>query len=89
MPSISMFYGVIIYVYYRDNDQHKLPHIHAFYGDDEATFDIATGNILAGKFPPKERKLVETWILLRQNELMADWKLAVNGEVPYKIEPLR
>ena len=89
MPSISMFYGIIIYMYYEDNKKHKLPHIHAFYGDDEAVFDIKSGKLLDGKIPRKEKKLVETWILLRQNELFANWKLAVNKELPYRIEPLR
>jgi len=27
MPAISMFYGVIIYMYFYDNKKHKLPHI--------------------------------------------------------------
>nr|VFK48681.1 MAG: protein of unknown function (DUF4160) [Candidatus Kentron sp. TC] len=31
MPSISMFYGLIVYLYFRDNRQHKLPHIHVRY----------------------------------------------------------
>jgi hypothetical protein len=25
MPSISMFYGIIVYLYYKDTNQHKLP----------------------------------------------------------------
>lgn len=28
MPTISMFYGLIVYMYYMDNKQHKTPHIH-------------------------------------------------------------
>jgi len=89
MPSISMFYGIIIYMYFKDNSQHNSPHIHAFYGECEAVFDIQRGKVLDGKFPPKEKKFVETWILLRQKELLANWKLASAGESTYKIEPLR
>jgi hypothetical protein len=33
MPSISMFYGITIYMYYLDTNKHKLPHIHAKYGE--------------------------------------------------------
>ena len=84
-----MFYGIIICMYYEDNKKHKLPHIHAFYGENEAVFDVKSGKILDGKFPRKERKLVETWILLRQSDLLANWKLAVNKELPYRIEPLK
>jgi hypothetical protein len=32
---------------------------------------------------------VQAWIALHADELMADWKLAVSGATPYKIEPLR
>jgi len=27
MPAISMFYGIIIYMYFMDNKQHKAPHM--------------------------------------------------------------
>jgi hypothetical protein len=36
MPVISMFYGVIVLMYYYDNRRHNLPHIHVKYGDEEA-----------------------------------------------------
>jgi hypothetical protein len=34
-------------------------------------------------------KLLQAWIVLHKDELMADWKLASAGEKPYPIEPLR
>ena len=36
MPVISMFYGIIISMYYLDTKQHNLPHIHVSYGEDSA-----------------------------------------------------
>ncbi|MBN1576482.1 MAG: DUF4160 domain-containing protein [Chitinispirillaceae bacterium] len=33
MPTISMFYGIIIFLYFFDNQKHHLPHIHAEYGE--------------------------------------------------------
>lgn len=36
MPVISMFYGLIIAMYYYDNKQHHLPHIHVKFGELEA-----------------------------------------------------
>lgn len=27
MPTISMFYGIVIYLYFFDDERHKLPHI--------------------------------------------------------------
>jgi len=38
MPTISMFYGIIIYLYFFDDERHKLPHIHAKYQGQEASF---------------------------------------------------
>lgn len=34
-------------------------------------------------------KLVFAWVEIHGDELMADWQLAVNGQQPFKIEPLR
>lgn len=36
MPIISLFYGVIVSMYFQDNRQHKQPHAHVRYQDDEA-----------------------------------------------------
>ena len=88
MPIISMFYGFIIRLYLLDNKQHHLPHIHAKYGEFEATVGIQDGEILIGELPRKQLRLVQAWIELRRDELVADWELAVNGEAPYKINPL-
>jgi hypothetical protein len=29
MPTISMLYGIVIYLYFFDDERHKVPHIHA------------------------------------------------------------
>jgi len=89
MPSISMFYGLIVYMYFMDNRQHKLPHIHVKYQDEEVVVSIPEGDILEGSIPNPKMKLLLAWIELHKDELMADWKLAVSGEHPYKIDPLR
>lgn len=88
MPAISMFFGIIVYMRYNDNKEHKLPHIHVEYGEFEASFSL-DGELLSGKFPPRQTKFVQAWIELRQNELKASWKLAIKGETLYRIEPLR
>jgi hypothetical protein len=88
MPIISMFYGIIIRMYLLDNQQHNLPHIHAKYAEFEASIGIEDGEILAGKLPRKQLRLVQAWIELHHDELMADWELAIDGENPYKIAPL-
>lgn len=88
MPIISMFYGIIIRMYLIDNQHHKLPHIHARYAEFEASIAIEDGEILAGDLPRKQLRLVQAWIELHRDELKADWDLAVDGELPYKIDPL-
>jgi len=88
MPVISMFYGIIIRLYLLDNKQHRVPHLHARYAEFEASIAIDDGEILAGNLPRKQLRLVQAWIELHRDELMADWQLAVEGELPYKIAPL-
>ena len=89
MAIISMFYGIIISMYYFDNKQHKVPHIYIRYQGEEAVFSIPDGKILEGNMKTNKRKLVEAWILIHEDELMADWELAINGEEVFKIDPLK
>lgn len=89
MPTISMFYGLIVYMYYMDNKQHHLPHIHVKYQGDEVIVSIPNGDILEGSIPSSKLKLLLAWIEIHKDELVADWELAVNGEQPYKIDPLK
>jgi hypothetical protein len=89
MPIISMFYGVIIRLYLMDNKEHFTPHIHAIYAEFEASISIDDGSLIAGDLPRKQLRMVQAWIEIHKDELIADWSLAVIGEQPYKIEPLK
>mgnify|MGYP001807025194 CR=1 FL=1 len=89
MPTLSVFYGIIVRMYYFDNQQHHVPHIHAEYGDSRAVFDINDGEILAGELPKNKRKLVEAWIEIHREDLMANWRLAVTGQEIFRIDPLK
>jgi hypothetical protein len=73
---------------WKDTGQHNSPHFHAYYGDFEAVFGL-DGEIITGSFPRKQNAFVKAWTLLHEDELAADWTLAVNGEVTFRIEPLR
>lgn len=88
MPSISMFYGIIIRMYFAPGE-HNPPHFHVVYNEYEASCDLLTGDIIEGDLPRRQRKLVAAWAELHQEELMADWNLVMNGEEPYKIQPLQ
>lgn len=89
MPVISMFYGVIVMMYYFDNRRHQLPHIHVQYGGEEAVVSIPDGDVIEGSIRANKLKLVQAWIEIHQEDLMADWQLAVNGQPIFKINPLR
>ena len=87
MPSISMFYGIIIRIYFAPGE-HNPPHFHAYYNEYKASFSIETLELADSDFPRKQTRLVQAWAALHQEELRADWTLAMNGEHPYNIAPL-
>ena len=89
MPTISMFYGILVLMYFRDNARHHLPHIHVRYQGVEAAISIEDGSVLDGHLPPKQLKMVQVWIEIHQEDLLIDWELAVNGEKPFRIAPLQ
>lgn len=88
MPALSMFFGIIIYMYSEVNERHNLPHIHAEYQDYEAVISF-DGELIEGDFPRKKLKLIEAWIEIHADELAANWKLLSDGKEAFKIEPLR
>ncbi len=89
MPVISMFYGIIIRMFFMDNKEHKLPHFHAEYAEFTAVISIPDGRVLAGDIPSSKLKLIVAWVEIHKDELMADWKLAVDGQPVFKIEALK
>jgi hypothetical protein len=89
MPVISMFYGIIVRMFFMDNKEHKLPHIHIEYAEFASVISIPDGILISGNFPPAKLKLVQAWIEIHKDELLADWKLAVTGQPVFKIEALK
>ena len=89
MPVISMFYGIIIRMFYFDNKEHHLPHIHMEYSGQKAVVSIPGGDLLTGKFPAGKLKLVQAWIEIHEDELMANWQLATEGSTVFKIDALK
>ena len=88
MPTISMFYGIIIRMYC-DKAEHNPPHFHAYYQEYRATVNIKTCEILTGDLPGRQAKMVVAWAAIHQDELLADWELAIHGNHPFQIEPLK
>jgi len=89
MLVISMFYGLIVMMYYLDNKKHHFAHIHIKYNDYEAVFKIPEGDLIEGSLPRAQTRMVQAWIEIHHEELMADWELAISGNEVYKIDPLK
>ena len=89
MAILSMFYGIIISMYYMDNKQHHSPHIHVAYQGQEAVISIPDGELIEGEIKANKMKLIQAWIEIHNDELMANWELALKGENIYKIDPLK
>ncbi|MGL6226355.1 MAG: DUF4160 domain-containing protein [Thermoguttaceae bacterium] len=89
MPVLSMFYGIVIKMYWKDSDQHHSPHLHAEYQGEEAVFEIPTGTVLAGKIPRGKKRLVQAWIEIHKDELVQNWELALHLRPTFSVDPLR
>ncbi len=85
MPCISQFYGIAVYMYYRD---HAPPHFHAIYGEHEAEVEIASAAVLAGKLPRRALSLVTDWAVAHRDERVRNWDLARAGQPLDPVDPL-
>jgi hypothetical protein len=71
MPTISVFYGIVIQMYWRD---HNPPHFHAYYQGYEALISIDSGELIAGQMSPGPRRILKEWAIRHQPELLANWE---------------
>jgi hypothetical protein len=71
LPTISIFYGIIIQMFWRD---HNPPHVHATYQGMEALFAIGDGKIMRGSLPPGAVRMVSRWIVRHRMALMENWE---------------
>lgn len=85
MPEISRFFGMIVAMYYND---HPPPHFHVRYGDQKATIEIETLDILEGSLARRALNLVQEWASLHQDELRDDWERSRRQAPLVKIQPL-
>ena len=88
VPTLSMFFGIIITMYREIGGKHNVPHFHAEYQDEEIVLDF-DGHILEGNMRNKKLKLAIAWAEIHKDELEANWKLLSEGREYFKIDPLR
>ena len=71
--------ALVISMRYRDNEQHHKPHVHAKYGEFEASVGV-DGELLTGSLPQKQMKILVGWLAFHEEEVYAAWELAVQGK---------
>lgn len=67
--------------------EHQPPHFHAYYNENKALFDFK-GNLIEGKMPSKQEKLIQAWTIIHEKELKANWYLSRESETLFHIKPL-
>ena len=87
MPLISQFYGILIYLYKEIGGHHNEPHIHIKYNEYEMSMTL-DGIILDGNIPNKQKKIVEAWRVVHEDELRAAWYAYNNDGEIVKIKGL-
>jgi len=85
MPTISMFYGVLIQMFWQD---HTPPHFHALYGEYEVLINIRTLEVIQGDMPRRALALVLEWVQEHRAELTENWEICTHNQLPKKIHPL-
>lgn len=88
MPALSMFYGIIVRMQSEKGGKHSRPHIHALYAEEEIVVSL-NGEVLEGKIPNRQLKLLLAWMTIHEDELYANWKMLSEGEGYFRIEPLK
>ena len=81
MPTIASFYGIAIMMFLLDKE-HNPPHIHAFYGEFEASFTIQSGDIMNGSFQKNGKRLVKQFVNRYKNELLEMWNTGIYQKLP-------
>lgn len=84
MPIISRFFGIMIFMFWRE---HRPPHFHAKYGDEEVIMEIESGKI-NGTMSKRALALVQEWRRLHKKELLQEWELAEQKKPLFPIKPL-
>jgi hypothetical protein len=86
MPTLSVFYGIVIQMFWRE---HPPPHFHALYGEYEVQIDLRDLSVLRGTLPRRAMALVLEWSAEHRDELMEDWNLCSQLQTPRPIDPLK
>ena len=71
MPTVGRFNGIRFVIRTLD---HEPPHVHAFVGEFDASIEIWTGRIIAGKLPSTASSDAVAWVIANSEMLYNAWK---------------
>ena len=83
MPTISIFYGIVVQMYWND---HPPAHFHAYYQGLEGLFSIDSGELIHGYMSPGPKRILKTWTLRHQAELRDNWE---RGRLMQSLNPIQ
>ncbi len=86
MPTVSMFRGIKVSLYWRD---HLPPHFHATYAGQEVIVSIEELEVIQGEMPSRQLKMLIGWAAFHQEELRENWLLAKEQQELFTIDPLK
>ena len=84
VPVVSVFFGIVVSMFTRE---HGVPHFHAIYQGERASFTF-DGRIAGTIKSRTARRLIAEWALAHQPELTANWERIKSGLAPERIDPL-
>jgi hypothetical protein len=89
-PAISAYYGVVLAFCRIRERAPSHPCLHARCHDGAAAlFSIADNRLVAGTLPFAKQVLVQAWIEIHREELIASWENGKASGDYFRIDPLR
>lgn len=86
---ISAYYGIIVAFAATKSKRDISPFVVALCNGTEAGFDVLSNQVIFGQIPHQKQILVNAWIEIHREELIASWNAGrMTGEY-FKLEPLR
>ena len=89
MKMISAYYGIIVAFAATKTKKEISPFVFALCNGAEAGFDVVSNQVIFGQIPSQKQMLVNAWIEIHREELIASWNAGrMTGEY-FKLDPLR
>ena len=85
MPTISRFYGIVVFMNYNDHDP---PHFHVRYQDQEVILEIETGIVRGTTMSKRALRMLFEWSDKHRENLVRNWELARERKPLEPIPPL-